>query len=285
MLACGVRTVAAEYGGQNSERRDVVTSTSESPPRNDEFIQSLARGLAVIRAFSSDRPQLTLSEVAHETGLSRAAARRFLLTLQVLGYVGSSGRLFHLRPPVLDLGYAYLSSFSVADIAQSHLQTLSAEVNESCSSSVLDDGDIVHIARATTNRIMTIQISVGRRLPAYATAMGRVLLAALPPDELDHYFATYARPHRNAKTETHEPQLRRILDEVREQGWTIIDQELEDGVRSVAAPVHDSTGLVVAAINASAHASRVSVHQLKTKFLPKLLATARAIDKDLNAHR
>jgi IclR family pca regulon transcriptional regulator len=285
VLTCGVRTLAGRGSTQSDEHQEAASDAGDMAERPQEFIQSLARGLAVIRAFSSEKPQLTLSEVAEATNLSRAAARRFLLTLQALGYVGSTGRLFYLRPPVLDLGYAYLSSFSVADIAQSHLQVLSATLNESCSSSVLDGGDIVHIARATTTRIMTIQISVGRRLPAYATAMGRVLLASLAPDELDHYFATYARPYRNSKTETHEPQLRRILDDVRRQGWTIIDQELEDGVRSVAAPIHDATGAVVAAINASAHTSRASVHQLKTRFLPALLETARAIDKDLNAHR
>lgn len=260
-------------------------SDGPADQRPDEFVQSLARGLAVIRTFSAERPQLTLAEVAQETGLSRAAARRFLLTLESLNYVGRNGRLFYLRPPVLDLGYAYLSSFSVSDIAQSHLQTLSTQVNESSSASVLDGGDIVHIARATTNRIMTIQISVGRRLPAYATAMGRVMLAELPPAELNHYFATYERPHRNSKTETDEAKLREILSTIKEQGWCLIDQELEDGVRSIAVPVHDASGKAVAAINASAHASRVSVHQMKTKFLPRVLETAKAIDKDLNARR
>ena len=157
----------------------------EGTGRRTDFVQSLDRGLAVIRCFSSEHPSLTLSEVAERTGLTRAAARRFLLTLQELGYVGSSGRQFSLRPRVLALGYAYLSSFSVAQIAQPHLEDLAEELHESCSVSVLDGDDLVYVARASANRIMTISLTVGTRLPPYPTSMGRVLLANLPEAELD----------------------------------------------------------------------------------------------------
>lgn len=260
-----------------------MTSLLPDPPDEErpEFVQSLARGLAVIRAFSGEQPQLTLSDVARTTGLSRAAARRFLLTLESLGYIGSSGRLFHLRPPVLDLGYAYLSSLSLADFAQDHLQVLSRQLQESCSASVLDNGDIVHVARAASGRIMAVRIDLGRRIPAYATAMGRVLLAGLDDVELDRYFASYDRPRLNTKTSTSEKDLRKALAEVRRNGYAIVDQELEHGIRSVAAPVRDRDGKVLAAVNASAHTSRVTVTQLRQKFLPQLLATAAAVEHDL----
>lgn len=263
-------------------RPSPLVQQSERPA---EFVQSLDRGLAVIRAFSSERPELTLTEVARETGLSRAAARRFLLTLESLQYVGTNGRQFFLKPKVLDLGYAYLSSFTVSEIAQGHLEELSSRLHESCSASVLDGGDVMYTARAATNRIMTIGLSVGRRLPAFATSMGRVLLAALSPEDLDVYLHSYDRPSLTSRTVTDEAELRGILRTVRQRGWALIDQELEDGVRSVAAPVHDSSRRVVAAVNVSAHAARVPVTRLQRAFLPELLSTAEAISKDVTARR
>jgi len=253
--------------------------------RPAEFVQSLERGLAVIRAFSREHPRLTLSEVARETGMTRAAARRFLLTLEHLGYVASDGRLFSLRPRVLQLGYAYLSSFSLAEIAQDHLEELAEEIHESCSASVLDGDDIVYVARSSTNRIMTIGLSVGARLPAYCTSMGRVLLAGLDAPDLDHYLRTANLQARTDRTITDRARLRSEIDLVRAQGWCLIDQELEDGVRSVAAPVHDGSGRVVAAINTSAHAARVTLETLRTQFLPALRACGQRIDQDLAGRR
>lgn len=253
--------------------------------RPTEYVQSLDRGLAVIRSFSHDTPRQTLSEVSRETGLTRAAARRFLITLQSLGYVGSNGREFFLRPRVLELGYAYLSSFSVAEIAQSHLEDLAAKLHESCSASVLDLPDIVYVARAQTNRIMTIALSLGTRLPAYATSMGRVQLAALADDELEAYLASTRLEHRTERTVTDPAQLREVLAQVRSQGWALVDQELEHGVRSVAVPIHDASGGVIAAINTSAHATRVGMEELRDTFLPALQDCAATIDGDLRAHR
>jgi IclR family pca regulon transcriptional regulator len=250
-----------------------------------EFVQSLARGLAVIRAFSADQPELTLSDVARTTGLSRAAARRFLLTLETLGYIGSNGRMFYLRPPVLDLGYAYLSSLSLADIVQAHMQTLGDRLQESCSASVLDGGDIVHIARAMSSRIMAVRIELGRRIPAYATAMGRVLLSSLDETALQQYFAASQRPRLTPRTVTAEDDLRKTLARIARAGYAILDQELEEGIRSVAVPLHDRTGAVVAAMNASAHTSRVTVAQLRNDFLPAVRETAAAIEHDLIAAR
>jgi IclR family transcriptional regulator, pca regulon regulatory protein len=250
-----------------------------------EYVQSLDRGLAVIRAFSARTPRLSIADVARQTGLTRAAARRFLHTLCGLGYVGVSGGSYYLRPRVLELGYAYLSSVSVAEIAQEHLVALAEELHESCSASVLDGADIVYIARAQTNRIMTISLTVGTRLPGYPTSMGRVLLAALPDDRLDAFLAGARLQALTEHTITDPQLLRKELEQVREQGWCAIDQELEVGVRSVAVPVRDADGRVVAAVNATAHAARVPWPRLTEEFLPRLVETARHINADLAARR
>ena len=267
----------------NTSSAAAADPAAASGPRRTDFVQSLDRGLAVIRCFSSERPSLTLSEVAERTGLTRAAARRFLLTLQELGYVGSSGRQFSLRPRVLALGYAYLSSFSVAQIAQPHLEDLTEELHESCSVSVLDGDDIVYVARASANRIMTIALTVGTRLPPYPTSMGRVLLAALPEAELDAHLSR-ARLRKLTEHTVDDPdQLRAILADTAAKGWAAVDQELEAGVRSIAVPIRDSSGKVVAAINASAHAARVPMRTLEKQFLPRLLDAAGHIDSELAA--
>lgn len=258
---------------------------AESIDRPAGYVQSLDRGLAVISCFSAERPRLTLSEVARQTGASRAAARRSLITLQTLGYVGSDGRQFFLTPRVLTLGYSYLSSLSLADVAQAHLSDLANEVHESCSASVLDGFDIVYVARAATTRIMTISLSVGTRLPAYATSMGRVLLAALPGERLDTYLNSATLDPLTERTIVDHDRLRAEVEKTRTRGWGLVDQELEDGVRSVAVPIHDSARQVVAAINTSAHATRVSLTTLQKSFLPKLRECAAAIDGELRAVR
>jgi IclR family pca regulon transcriptional regulator len=252
-----------------------------------EYVQSLARGLAVIRAFDATRPELTLSEVARETGLTRAAARRFLLTLADLGYVRSDGRLFRLTPRVLDLGYAYLSSLSLPEVALPHLERLVAEVHESASACVLDpsdDGaDIVYVARVPTTRIMQVAIAIGTRFPAHSTSMGRVLLAGLAPGELDAYLARAVLTGHTPRTITSGAALRAELDRVRAQGWALVDQELEEGLRSIAVPIRDGSGQVVAAANVSSHASRTTVESARDDLLPPLLATAARIEADLRA--
>jgi IclR family pca regulon transcriptional regulator len=251
--------------------------------RGVHFVQSLERGLAVIRAFGEDRPELTLSEVAVATGLNRAAARRFLLTLVDLGYVRTDGRRFALSPRVLELGYAYLSGLGLPEIAEPHLERLAAEVRESSSVSVLDGDDIVYVGRVPTSRIMRVAINVGTRFPAHATSMGRVQLAALPEPELEAYLARADRRPLTAHTITDETALRRELARIRTQGWALVDQELEEGLRSVAAPIHDRGGRVVAAVNVSAHASRASIQTVRRVLLPPLLATAERIEADLRA--
>ncbi|MFD6565739.1 IclR family transcriptional regulator [Micromonospora profundi] len=249
--------------------------------RSPEFVQSLERGLAVIRAFDADHPQLTLSDVSRRTGLTRAAARRFLHTLVELGYVHTDGRLFSLRARILDLGYAYLSSLSLPEVAQPHMEALVAQVRESCSVSVLDGDEVVYVARVPTKRIMTVGISVGTRFPAYATSMGRVLLAAQPADWLDAYLATAQLRPLTRRTITDRAKLRTVLAKIATQGYAIVDQELEEGLRSLAAPIHGENGSVIAAVNVSAHASRGSFEVIRRDLLPPLLAAAKRIEEDV----
>jgi IclR family pca regulon transcriptional regulator len=250
-----------------------------------QFVKSLERGLTVIRALSVPGHGRTLSDVARDTGLTRASARRFLLTLEQLGYVRSEDRRFTLTPRALELGYAFLSSLTLPQIAQPHLRELVERVHESSSVSMLDGGDVVYVAREPTQRIMTVSISVGTRFPAYATSMGRVLLAALEDAALDAFLAEAELTPLTAKTVTSTSALRREIDRVRRQGWALVDQELEDGLRSVASPIRDGSGTVVAAINLSTHASRRTPQKIRAELLPPLLDAAGAIERDLAAGR
>jgi IclR family pca regulon transcriptional regulator len=258
-------------------------AAEETPERSTGYVQSLDRGLAVIRAFDAEHRQLTLSDVARRTGLTRAAARRFLHTLVEIGYVEADGRLFSLRPRVLELGYAYLSSISLPELCRMHLQRLAAEVGESVSVSVLDGTDVVYVARVASNRIMSVDLSVGARLPAYATSMGRVLLAGLPADEVEDHLGELRSLTRY--TITDREHLLEELAKVRAKGWAMVDEELEEGLRSMAAPIRDRSGAVVAAVNMSTAARRGPSSALISDLLPHLLATAGAISDDLAALR
>jgi IclR family pca regulon transcriptional regulator len=253
----------------------------EDRPRSADFVQSLERGLAVIRAFDAEHRELGLSDVARRTGLSRAAARRFLLTLVELGYVHLDHARFSLRPRVLELGYAYLQGLTLPEVAQPHLETLVAAVDESSSLSVLDDTDIVYVARVPTRRIMSITLTVGTRLPAYATSMGRVLLAGLPEDECEARLTRVTLAPLSPHTITDAATLRQTLADVRADGFAAVDQELEEGLRSLAVPVRDGSGTVVAALNVSVHASRQTMATLRRDFLPAARRAAAAIESDL----
>lgn len=269
----GLRTIVLEIGY-------LVKMVDAS--RSGEFVTSLARGLQVVRAFDVDHPVMTLSEVAKRTGLTRAAARRFLHTLRELGYVSSDGRDFRLTPHVLSLGYAYLSSMSIVEIAQPYIEDISKQVSESCSMSVLDGSDIVYVARVPAKRIMSVALSVGTRLPAHNTSMGRVLLASMDEEELDNYFSTTERAPYTQHTVTDEKALRDILAQVRADGYAAVDQELELGVRSVAVPVRARSENTLAALNVSGHAARVSMRDMRRNFLPPLQAAASAITAALS---
>jgi IclR family pca regulon transcriptional regulator len=263
-----------------------VTAVSRSEEvaggeQSRDFVQSLSRGLDVITVFGPDRQNMTLSDVARLTGLTRATARRFLLTLVELGYMRTDGKLFSLTPHVLNLGFSYLSGLSITEVAQPHVQDLASIVHESSSVAVLDGDDIVYVVRVPTKRIMAVAISVGTRFPAYATSMGRVLLASLSPDQLDAYLQRVELVALTRFTVTDTARLRRLLDQVRTDGFVITDQELEEGLRSTAVPIRDANGNVIAAINLSAQATRVSSAQMRDELLPHLLETARRIEIDL----
>ncbi|MCQ9166004.1 MULTISPECIES: IclR family transcriptional regulator C-terminal domain-containing protein [unclassified Arthrobacter] len=267
-----------------------MTEPQTTPPvASDQYVQSLARGLAVIRAFDADHPVMTLSGVAQRTALTRATSRRFLHTLVELGYVRTDGKNFSLTPAVLQLGYAYLSALSLPQLAEPHLQELSALLGESTSAAVLDDGDITYVARVSTRRIMSVGITVGTRFPAHATSMGRVLLAGMAPAALDGYFAHHHIAPMTPRTVSTEAELRRVLDQVRDQGWCLLDQELELGLMSMAAPVHDAAGKVAAAVNVSLQAQGVSAQADPAAFLARvrqeLLRTAALISSDVAAGR
>jgi len=252
----------------------LVIAGGGEAPADPNFMTSLARGLQVIRAFTEQQPRLTIAEVARLSGLSRAAARRCLLTLEKLGYAGSDGRSFHLTPKILALGYAFLSSTSLPGALQPFLERVSEQLRESCSAGVLDDGEVVYIARAATRRIMSVGLSVGSRLPAFWTSMGRVLLAHLPPAEQRRRLEAL-RPHAfTERTVTDKAQLARLLEQVRQRGYCIVEQELEIGLRSVAVPVTNAAGQVVAAMNCGLQAQRVSRRELESRILPVLQATA-----------
>ncbi len=262
-------------------RRKVSPAVNDERRRSADFVQSLERGLLVLRAFDAEHRELGLSEVARISGLTRAAARRFLLTLVSLGYMNHSDGRFSLSPRVLELGYAYLSSLTLPEVAQPHMEALVAAVNESSSISVLDGTEIVYVARVPTRRIMSITLSVGTRLPAYATSMGRVLLAALPGETLEARLAQIELRPLSAHTITDLDALRAVLERVRRQGWAAVDQELEEGLRSLAVPIRDSSGTAVAALNVSVHATRGSMTMLRRDFLPLAKQAARAIEADL----
>ena len=243
------------------------------------FMTSLARGLAVIRGFTQQKRSLTISQLSQRTGIPRAAVRRCLYTLSRLGLVGSEdGKTFSLRPKILGLGHAYLSSTTLASSAQPLLDRVSDLLHEASSIALLDGDEILYVARSsTTRRIMSVDLGIGTRLPAYCTSMGRVLLAHLAPAGRDAYFGRVKLVAHTSKTQIAPDKLRRDLDTVVRAGYAIVDQELELGLRSIAVPVRDLAGKVVAAMNISTQASRVSVTELERRFLPELELAAREL--------
>lgn len=249
-------------------------SVAKPSIKEGDFVKSLARGLLVIRSFDDEYRSQTLSGVARRTGLSRATARRLLLTLKELGYVDLDGREFTLSPGVLGLGYAYLSASGTSEIAQPFLRTLSEEVNESSSMTVLDGTDIVYVARASTKRLFSLTLSIGSRLPAYCTSMGRVLLSDLPRSEVDAVLTASDLTAATERTKTDPGEILAELDLARSQGWYVIDQELELGVRAAAAPVRDRSGRVVGAINVSTSTARMTKAKVIDALVPKVVDAA-----------
>jgi IclR family pca regulon transcriptional regulator len=235
-----------------------------------DFMTSLARGLSVLRAFSDQRRSLTIAQISHRTGISRAAVRRCLHTLCALGYAEADGNQFTLQSKVLTLGYSYLSSTPLTVSTAPYLNRISRTLNESCSLAVLQEDEILYVARSATSRIMSVSLNTGSRLPAYCTSLGRVMLAQLAPEELDAYLRRVKLKAYTDKTVVSAARLRTILDEVRGAGYALNDQELEEGLRSLAVPVRGASGNVLAALNVGVQASRVSAARMIETFLPVL---------------
>jgi IclR family pca regulon transcriptional regulator len=263
----------------NAEEPSSAPSAPLDAFRGDpNFMTSLARGLSVIQAFSQKKRQLTISQVSGKTGLSRAAVRRCLYTLARLGFAGSDdGRHFYLGPRILALGYSYIASMPLATAAQPMLERLSHELHESCSISTLDRSDIIYVARANVTRIMSIDLGVGSRLPAFCTSMGRILLASLPAEDLEGYLRQTELKQFTERTITSVEKLRQVLRLISRNGYAIVDQELEPGLRSMAVPIQNPSGKIVAALNVGAHAHRVSIQEMQSKFLPRLRAAAQEL--------
>jgi IclR family transcriptional regulator, pca regulon regulatory protein len=273
------------------EQRPVVVAepNPETPPKapsahidsfsgDPNFMMSLARGLLVIQAFTQKKRQLTISELSAKTGLSRAAVRRCLYTLAQLGFAGAEdGRHFYLGPRILALGYSYIVSMPLATAAQPVLERVSRELHESCSISTIDRTEIIYVARASVTRIMSIDLGVGSRLPAFCTSMGRVMLSSLPAEELETYLSQTPLKRFTDRTVTSVEKLRQVLRLVGRNGYAIVDQELELGLRSMAVPIQNPNGKIVAALNVGAHAQRVSIQEMQTKFLPRLRNAAQEL--------
>ena len=238
------------------------------------FMTSLARGLAVIKAFSDQRRAMTIAQLSHKTGIPRAAVRRCLYTLKQLGYAESEANNFYLKPKILSLGYSYLSSTPLTVSAQPALNQISRELNESCSLGVLEEHEVIYISRSQSSRVMSVALNAGSRIPAYCSSMGRVLLSTLSEDDLSDYFSKVRMVAYTDRTVTEESALRDILNGVRQRGYAVVEEELEIGLRSIAVPVRGASGMPVAALSVGAQANRTDRSQLEQGILPTLLNTA-----------
>jgi IclR family pca regulon transcriptional regulator len=255
---------------EGQEEREPTIAEQIDALTDPSFMTSLARGLAVVQAFSDSRKAQTIAQISQKTGIPRAAVRRCLYTLQQLGYVDAELNNFSLRPKVLTLGYSYLSSTPLTVSSQPYLNAISQQLGESCSLAVLEDGEVLYVARSAASRVMSVALNTGSRLPAYCTSLGRVMLAHLAPAELDAYFAKARLKAMTDRTVTNQKRLREILLQVRQDGYAINDEELELGLRSIAVPVRGASGQVLAALNVGAQAGRVSAERMREEFLPVL---------------
>ncbi|MCW0216300.1 MAG: helix-turn-helix domain-containing protein [Pseudonocardia sp.] len=245
-----------------------------------DFIEAVARGLDVITAFRPDRPTMTLAEVAAAANLARPTARRFLLTLEQLGYVRLADRGYALTPRVLDLGVAYVRSLGLWDVARPHLERLVARTDESCSIAQLDGSDIIYVARVARPKIVALAVQIGTRFPALPTSLGKVQLAALSDDEVERVLAQPSRSGLTPRWQPTRAERDEVLREVRARGWAVTDEQLALGIRSVAAPLRDGSGRVIAAVNVNCHAAETPVERLLEHHLPALLQTAGDISAD-----
>ena len=265
----------AKPAGPRTTTRTPLAAPLDAFVGDPNFMMSLARGLTVVQAFSQQHQQMTISQLAIKTGLSRAAVRRCLYTLTQLGFAGTDdGSKYALRPRMLTLSHSFTASNALSTAAQPILERMSAQHGESFSVATLDGDDIVYVARTTVARVMSVDLHIGSRLPAYCTSMGRVLLAHLPADQLEQYLARVDLVPHTPRTIVSVDRLRLILRNVRRNGYALCDGEFEAGLRSIAIPIHASSGRVVATLNLSGSAPRLSALDMQTRFIPVLRSAA-----------
>jgi IclR family pca regulon transcriptional regulator len=246
-----------------------------------DYVNSLARGLEVICAFTKTRPKMTLSEIARTTGMTRATVRRFLLTLVREGYAEKDEKLFYLKPKVLELGYSALSSMSMLDVIQPVMNELAKTLQESVFAAVLAGEDVIYIARATSDRLINVSITVGSRAPAHAVSTGRVLLAAEPEEAREKYLDRVKLEKLTTNTVTSKVKLRSLIEDARISNYSIVDQELEVGLGSISVPIKTSDGKVIAALNVCCPSSRTTMEDMQKKILPELMAATQKITAGL----
>ncbi len=256
---------------------------AEQESSDRDYVNSFARGLEVIRVFSRHRPRMTLSEVAQATGMTRATVRRFLLTLVRDGYCENNGKYFSLLPKILELGFSVLSSMDIWDVAQPIMNHLSDQLQESCFAAILDKDSVIYVARATSNRFMNVGITIGSRVPAHCVSTGRVLLAALPEAQLHAVLEEATFPKYTPNTVTSKVKLRSLIEEVRLQGWSIVDQELEIGLRSLSVPIRDRGGATIAALNVCCPSLRITPEDMRTRVLIAVMEASNRITRALQA--
>lgn len=259
------------------------TGADASGISDRDFINSLARGLEVISAFSRSKPSMTLSDMSRATGMTRATVRRLLLTLVREGYAKTDGKYFSLQPKVLKLGFAVISSMGIWEVAQPIMTALSARLQESCFAAVLDGDEVTYVAKADSKRLVNIGINVGSRAPIYAVSTGRVLLAALPDSQVQHYLDNSTFEKRTPYTTVSKVKLLEEIEEVRASGWSIVDQELEIGLRSISVPLRHADGEVFAALNVCCPSARISPEEIKTRILGELLTASKEITMGLQS--
>ena len=270
-----------DIGLGHVSRDDAVETMNERTNNDRDYVNSLARGLRVIRAFKRTRPNMTLSEVAAAADMNRAAVRRVLITLMREGYAETDGKYFRLTPRILELGFAALSSVTVSEIAQPVVDRTADLLDEMCLVGVLDGEWVVYTNRSLTRRVISVNLDVGSRLPAVVMSTGRILLAALSDRELDEWISKVSIPTYTSKTTTSKKHLREAIETARQNGWSIMDEEYEIGFRSLSVPVLDRGGATIAALNVCCPSPRVTVDRMLTDFLPTLNAAAQEITSSI----
>ena len=262
-----------------------MDETADPEFSDRDYVNSLARGLEVICAFTRSRPRMTLSDVARSTGMSRATVRRLLLTLVKEDYAEKTGKYFSLKPKVLELGYSALASMDIVEVSQPIINELADKVQESVFAVMLAGDDVVYVARATSQRVINVSVSVGSRSPAYAVSSGRVLLAAQPQDMLLNYLDRLKLEKLTPNTVSSKVKLRQLIEEVRRSGYAVVDQELEIGLGSISVPILDGGDKVIAALNIGTPSVRTSLQDMETRLLPELRVASQRITAALESTR